>query len=154
LILAGGGPGTGLDHLAGLTEYERSGRIDHPTTDRVTALVVELGNPHRRYPVIHVTGTNGSGSTAAMTAALLSAAGLVVGAYTNPHLVDVAERVLVDGSRSACSVAGTPRTSSTAPSPSCDRLIVEFRGELDVAAIGRVHGLPVGGGRAASARAS
>jgi dihydrofolate synthase/folylpolyglutamate synthase len=98
LILAGGGPGTGLDHLAGLTEYERSGRIDHPTTDRVTALVVELGNPHRRYPVIHVTGTNGSGSTAAMTAALLSAAGLVVGAYTNPHLVDVAERVLVDGS--------------------------------------------------------
>lgn len=98
MILAGGGPGTGLDHLAGLTEYERSGRIDHPTTDRVTALVVELGNPHRRYPVIHVTGTNGSGSTAAMTAALLSAAGLVVGAYTNPHLVDVAERVLVDGS--------------------------------------------------------
>jgi dihydrofolate synthase/folylpolyglutamate synthase len=98
LILAGGGPGTGLDHLAGLTEYERSGRIDHPTTDRVTALVVELGNPQRRYPVIHVTGTNGSGSTAAMTAALLSAAGLVVGAYTNPHLVDVAERVLVDGS--------------------------------------------------------
>jgi dihydrofolate synthase/folylpolyglutamate synthase len=98
LILAGGGPGTGLDHLAGLTEYERSGRIDHPTTDRVTALVVELGNPHRRYPVIHVTETNGSGSTAAMTAALLSAAGLVVGAYTNPHLVDVAERVLVDGS--------------------------------------------------------
>ena len=98
MILAGGGPGTGLDHLAGLTEYERSGRIDHPTTDRVTALVVELGNPHRRYPVIHVTGTNGSGSTAAMTAALLSAAGLVVGAYTDPHLVDVAERVLVDGS--------------------------------------------------------
>jgi dihydrofolate synthase/folylpolyglutamate synthase len=98
LILAGGGPGTGLDHLAGLTEYERSGRIDHPTTDRVTALVVELGNPHRRYPVIHVTGTNGKGFTAAMTAALLSAAGLVVGTYTNPHLVDVAEPVLVDGS--------------------------------------------------------
>jgi dihydrofolate synthase/folylpolyglutamate synthase len=98
LILAGGGPETGLDHLAGLTGYERSGRIDHPTTDGVTALVVELGNPHRRYPVTHVTGTNGKGSTAAMTAALLSAAGLVVGTYTNPHLVDVAERVLVDGS--------------------------------------------------------
>ena len=50
------------------------------------ALASLLGDPHTAYPVIHITGTNGKGSTAAMTTALLSAMGLSVGTYTSPNL--------------------------------------------------------------------
>ncbi len=56
-----------------------------------------LGDPQRAYPVFHVAGTNGKGSTVATLDALLRGSGLRVGRYTSPHLVDFSERVVVDG---------------------------------------------------------
>lgn len=68
-----------------------------PSLARIQALVDLLGGPHRSAPVIHVTGTNGKGSTATMIDALLRAQGLRTGRYASPHLVDVTERISVDG---------------------------------------------------------
>ncbi len=66
--------------------------------DRTKQLLQALGDPHRRYPVIHVAGTNGKGSSLATAEALLRGRGMRVGKYTSPHLVDFRERILVDGS--------------------------------------------------------
>lgn len=56
-----------------------------------------MGNPHEGYGTIHVGGTNGKGSTSAMIASILQAAGYKVGLYTSPHLEDFRERIRVDG---------------------------------------------------------
>lgn len=64
--------------------------------ERTQALLEALGNPHRAFPVIHVAGTNGKGSSLATAEALLHGRGLRVGKYTSPHLVDFRERMLVD----------------------------------------------------------
>ena len=64
--------------------------------DRMRLLVAALGHPERRYPVIHVAGTNGKGSVSAMLDAILHAAGRRTGLYTSPHLVKLGERVQVD----------------------------------------------------------
>ena len=64
---------------------------------RMRALLAALGNPQRRYPAVHVVGTNGKTSTTLMTAALLGAEGLRVGAYISPHVRSWAERIQVDG---------------------------------------------------------
>jgi dihydrofolate synthase/folylpolyglutamate synthase len=61
------------------------------------ALVGVLGDPQRDYPVIHITGTNGKGSTARMITALLSAHQMSVGTYTSPHLEHVTERISRNG---------------------------------------------------------
>lgn len=53
--------------------------------------------PHENYPTIHVAGTNGKGSTSHLIASALQSAGLKVGLYTSPHLVDFAERIRVNG---------------------------------------------------------
>jgi dihydrofolate synthase/folylpolyglutamate synthase len=60
-------------------------------------MLARLGAPQQRYRALHVAGTNGKGSTAAMVAAMLRAAGWRVGLYTSPHLVDFRERICVDG---------------------------------------------------------
>ena len=59
------------------------------------ALLAELGDPHLVMPAIHIGGTNGKGSVAALVAAALGEAGLRVGLYTSPHLVSFRERMLV-----------------------------------------------------------
>lgn len=64
---------------------------------RVRLLLSALGDPQDRFPSIHVAGTNGKGSTAAMAASILQAAGLRVGLYTSPHLCDFSERIRIDG---------------------------------------------------------
>lgn len=64
--------------------------------ERTIALLDALENPHRSYPVIHVAGTNGKGSSLATAEALLLSRGMRVGKYTSPHLVDFRERILVD----------------------------------------------------------
>ncbi|ALN16286.1 bifunctional folylpolyglutamate synthase/dihydrofolate synthase [Acidipropionibacterium acidipropionici] len=69
-----------------------------PGLGREKALLDLLGSPERAYPVIQIAGTNGKGSTAIMIESLLRAAGLRVGRYSSPHLVDVRERICVDGS--------------------------------------------------------
>ena len=56
-----------------------------------------LAHPQRRYRAIHIAGTNGKGSTAAMTASILQAAHYRVGLYTSPHLIVFRERIQVDG---------------------------------------------------------
>jgi len=61
--------------------------------DRMRRIVDVLGEPQRDYPVIHLTGTNGKGSTARMITALLGAHQLAVGTYTSPHLEHVTERI-------------------------------------------------------------
>jgi dihydrofolate synthase/folylpolyglutamate synthase len=63
----------------------------------MTALMVRLGMPQIRYRTLHIAGTNGKGSTAAMAAAVLRAAGYRVGLYTSPHLVEFRERIRVNG---------------------------------------------------------
>jgi dihydrofolate synthase / folylpolyglutamate synthase len=65
--------------------------------ENIRALVAALGNPHRSYPVIHVAGTNGKGSTAAMIAAIFTASGYRTGLYTSPHLIKFNERIRIDG---------------------------------------------------------
>jgi len=64
--------------------------------DRMRALAAALGNPERKVPIIHLAGTNGKGSTAAMVDSILRAAGHHVGLYTSPHLVRLGERVQVN----------------------------------------------------------
>jgi dihydrofolate synthase/folylpolyglutamate synthase len=65
--------------------------------ERVEETLEALGHPERRYPALHVAGTNGKGSTCAFSSAALHAAGHRVGLYTSPHLVRVNERIRVDG---------------------------------------------------------
>jgi dihydrofolate synthase/folylpolyglutamate synthase len=68
-----------------------------PDLTRITAVLDLLGSPHRAYPAVHVTGTNGKTSTARMVESLLRSFGLRTGRYTSPHLEDVRERISVDG---------------------------------------------------------
>lgn len=77
--------------------FARTGGAWRLGLERVADLLARLGNPHRRYPVFHIAGTNGKGSTVATLDALLRGAGRRVGRYTSPHLVDFAERVVVNG---------------------------------------------------------
>jgi dihydrofolate synthase/folylpolyglutamate synthase len=65
--------------------------------ERMERALEALGHPERRYPALHVGGTNGKGSTCAMAAAALAEAGLTVGLYTSPHLVRFNERIQVRG---------------------------------------------------------
>lgn len=67
-----------------------------PTLERIEALVDLLGEPHRGYPIVHITGTNGKTSTARMVDALLTEIGLRTGRYTSPHLQRATERINVD----------------------------------------------------------
>ncbi|NKY98185.1 bifunctional folylpolyglutamate synthase/dihydrofolate synthase [Nocardiopsis alborubida] len=68
-----------------------------PRLDRVRTLLDLLGDPHRNFRAIHVTGTNGKTSTARMIDALMRGRGLRVGRYTSPHLRTVRERIVIDG---------------------------------------------------------
>ena len=78
-------------------ESNMPSRRSLPTLDRMRSLATLLGDPHTAYPVIHITGTNGKGSTAAMVTSLLAARGLSVGTYTSPNLSRVNERLSLNG---------------------------------------------------------
>ena len=68
-----------------------------PSQARVQALCDLMGSPEKSCPVILIAGTNGKGSTALMIDALLRSLGLRVGRYASPHLVDLTERISIDG---------------------------------------------------------
>ncbi len=88
------------DHLREVEREIAARRPEHqisPTLDRIAMLVSLLGDPHRAYPVIHVTGTNGKTSMTRMIDALLRERGLRTGRFTSPHLVSMRERIVVDG---------------------------------------------------------
>lgn len=87
--------------LEARVDLERARTVDYSAAEfnlrRMRELLGRIGNPHRRLAVIHVAGTKGKGSTAAMLAAILSAAGHRTGLYTSPHLNRVEERMAIDG---------------------------------------------------------
>jgi dihydrofolate synthase/folylpolyglutamate synthase len=64
---------------------------------RMKALLALMENPQLNYPVIHIAGSKGKGSTAAMIASILREAGYRVGLYTSPHLFDYNERMQING---------------------------------------------------------
>ena len=64
---------------------------------RMRNLLRKMDNPQDRIRTVHIAGTKGKGSTTAMTAAMLEAQGLRVGTYTSPHLVDLRERICING---------------------------------------------------------
>ncbi len=82
-----------LRYLDDHATYEKTGRITSPSLDTITAYCAAMGDPQHAAPVIHLTGTNGKGSTAQMVSRLLVASGLTVGTYTSPHLESVNERI-------------------------------------------------------------
>jgi len=82
-----------LGYLDDHATYEKTGRITSPSLDTITAYCEALGDPQHAAPVIHLTGTNGKGSTAQMVSRLLVANGLTVGTYTSPHLERINERI-------------------------------------------------------------
>lgn len=88
-----------IEYLYNATpQFERIGAAAYkPGLDTARALDDAWGNPHRRYPAIHVAGTNGKGSTCHSLAAILQNQGYKVGLYTSPHLVDFRERMRVNG---------------------------------------------------------
>jgi dihydrofolate synthase/folylpolyglutamate synthase len=63
----------------------------------IKSLLRSVGNPQDKFPSVHIAGTNGKGSTAAMTASILQAAGYKVGLYTSPHLISFTERIKIKG---------------------------------------------------------
>jgi dihydrofolate synthase/folylpolyglutamate synthase len=81
-----------LDYL-----FARTGSGIKFGLERIDALLGALRTPQQRYASLHIGGTNGKGSSAAIAEALLRARGLRVGKYTSPHLVDFGERIVVDG---------------------------------------------------------
>jgi dihydrofolate synthase/folylpolyglutamate synthase len=82
-----------LRYLDEHATYEKTGRITSPSLDNITALCGAMGDPQHAAPAIHITGTNGKGSTAQMISRLLVSSGLTVGTYTSPHLERVNERI-------------------------------------------------------------
>lgn len=89
-----------LNFLNAHTNYELMTRIGYNSTNfnlsRMNRLLTGVGNPHRQFKSVHIAGTKGKGSTAAMLSAMLRNAGLRVGMYTSPHLMDIRERIQVD----------------------------------------------------------
>ena len=77
--------------------HERAWVGRKPGLSRTLALLERLGDPQKRLKFVHITGTNGKGSTAAMVSSMLTRAGLRTGLYTSPHLWTFHERFQVDG---------------------------------------------------------
>lgn len=91
-----------VNYLDSLTNYERVSKHQYNKTNfniaRMNRILSALGNPHRSLKTIHIAGTKGKGSTAAMLAEMLNAGGLRVGLYTSPHVLNIRERIAVGGS--------------------------------------------------------
>ena len=93
---------TALKWLHNHTDHEklRIVRYNDKTfsLDRMRKLLTLLGNPHEQLKCVQVAGTKGKGSTCAMLASMLQACGYTVGLYSSPHLIDVRERITINGS--------------------------------------------------------
>ena len=94
-------PKDALDWLFASTNYEQKPSFRYNTRtfniERTERILQALGSPHLAYPTVHVAGTKGKGSTSAMVAAILNAAGAAkVGLYTSPHLMALEERIAVN----------------------------------------------------------
>ena len=116
--------GTYKETLAYLTGLEVSAGWDLKL-ERMRAALERRGYPEARFPAIHVAGTNGKGSAAAMLDAVLTAAGYRTGLYTSPHLVDFTERIRAGG--------------RTIPREVVVQLVAELRADLEAARIPLTH---------------
>src|SRR5271156_5859081 len=90
-----------LRFLSTLSDFERLRIVRYNSEnfnlDRMRTLLKKLGAPQDKFRSVHIAGTKGKGSTCAMIAAMLQANGYKVGLYTSPHLVDVRERIVING---------------------------------------------------------
>lgn len=81
-------------------DYERtrpSGQVNPFRLERIERLLKRVGSPHERIPSVHIAGTKGKGSTAAMVDSILQAAGIRTGLFTSPHIEQFEERMRVSG---------------------------------------------------------
>lgn len=92
---------TALKWLYEHVDYERLRLVKYDndtfSLDRMRQLLELLGNPHEEIKCVQVAGTKGKGSTCAMTASMLEACGYTVGLYSSPHLIDLRERITING---------------------------------------------------------
>jgi dihydrofolate synthase/folylpolyglutamate synthase len=98
---AASGYAKALRYLATLADFEKMRIVRYNSQnfdlDRMRGLLKKLGNPHEQFRSVHIAGTKGKGSTCTMVAAMLQASGYKVGLYTSPHLVDIRERIVING---------------------------------------------------------
>lgn len=113
-----------LAWLYSFSDFERTGTFDRSgdrnredNLARMRALLAPLGEPQRAYGITHIAGTKGKGSTSAMLAGILRAAGTHVGLYTQPDLHTFRERIQLDaiGLRLACADRGAPQDGQDHP---------------------------------------
>ncbi len=83
--------------ISRLSERGNEVRGIHLGLHRIAAVMRSFDEPQKKYPVLHIAGTNGKGSTAAMAESILRAAGCKTGLYTSPHLTKLEERIRVAG---------------------------------------------------------
>jgi len=87
-----------LRFLYSLADFERTGRFaDRKDVAPMLALLEELGDPHLGRVTVHIAGSKGKGSVAAMVESMLRAGGVTTGLTTSPHLQKITERVQIDG---------------------------------------------------------
>jgi len=122
-----------IEWLLSFADFERSGRFqDRPDVAPMLALLERLGNPHLGRTTVHIAGSKGKGSVAAMVASILCRYPLGVGLYTSPHLHSYCERIRscdepISKSRFARLVEEQLRPAAGAPSRSLgDRQVVTF----------------------------
>jgi len=89
-----------LRYLFDKTDYERQRNLRYNVTTfdlgRMEKLLKSIGNPHKKFPTVHIAGTKGKGSTATMLARMIEANDYSVGLYTSPHVTSLHERIAID----------------------------------------------------------
>lgn len=90
-----------LKYLFSQTDYEQMRRVrynsDTFSLSRMRTLLKKMGEPHKKLRTVHIAGTKGKGSTATMLAQMLKSCGYKAGLYTSPHVVDIRERISING---------------------------------------------------------
>ncbi len=89
-----------IKFLDSLYDYEKNAHRKSALPfhlEKIADVLAKLGEPHKRYPIIHIAGTKGKGSVAAMLTAIMKSAALKIGTYISPHLVDIRERISING---------------------------------------------------------
>jgi len=93
----------GLEYLFTRTDYEKQSRLRYNITtfslERMEKLLSLVANPHKKLACAHIAGTKGKGSTATMLARMLQANDYSVGLYTSPHVVNLHERIEINGKK-------------------------------------------------------
>ena len=87
-----------IDYILSFADFERTGRFtSRPDLGPVSSLLARLGDPHLGRTTVHLAGSKGKGSVAAMVESVLRQAGLQTGLFTSPHLHSFCERIRIDG---------------------------------------------------------